>query len=313
MLETSGQISLFLKSILLFPFLHIIMGKDWKKETPHVRAVLSSFSWFYTPFIRIIFWVIKSDWFYKNPLRYLFPALGRWMVVNLFYAGEIYTLQELEALFDRIYRKNEYHINVSPCICRHSTGNYEEGKPVLSCMHLQVVSETFVELVPHGYPISSDTAIALTRKWDKQGFVHIMYGLCPSQPVHNWAKQIAICACHDHCIIIQSIKKRGAQGFAAAKKGRSIARVVEDKCVGAEKCGACVKRCVFEAVRVTEDGKIKIYEPRCYGCGLCVTGCPRGGMELVPREGGRYAFVSPAILYGKEGQEKKARGKEQRA
>lgn len=301
------ETGLFLKILFVFPFLHVIVGKEWRKETPHVRTVLSAFSFFYTPFIRIVFWVIKNDWFYQSPLRYLFPRFAEWMVVNLFYSGEIYTLQELEALFDRIYRKNEYHINVSPCICRHSTNNYEEGKPILSCFHLQVVSETFVQLVPNGYPISVDTAIALTRKWDKQGFVHIMYGAFPRQPVHTWAKQIAICACHDHCVCVQAEKKRGPQGFRPIKKGKSIARVVEDKCVGAEKCGACVKRCIFEAVRVVDD-RIRIYENRCYGCGLCVTGCPRGGMEMIPREGGKYAFVSPAVLKGAEGQEQKVKG-----
>jgi len=46
--------------------------------------------------------------------------------------------------------------------------------------------------------------------------------------------------------------------------------------------GDCVKVCPFGAVCMGEDGLPKIIEEKCTACGLCVSACPRGIIELVP-------------------------------
>ena len=50
-------------------------------------------------------------------------------------------------------------------------------------------------------------------------------------------------------------------------------------------CGVCVQRCQFGAIKfeVTQ-GKTNIDHMRCFGCGLCETGCPSKAIELKDRE-----------------------------
>ncbi len=47
-------------------------------------------------------------------------------------------------------------------------------------------------------------------------------------------------------------------------------------------CGDCAPVCYFHARRV-EDGRMRIYPDRCYGCGLCVDVCLLGAIRMVPR------------------------------
>lgn len=67
-----------------------------------------------------------------------------------------------------------------------------------------------------------------------------------------------------------------------------LARRNESTCTH---CGVCVKRCQYGALR-HEGTKIAINAKRrkavvfdpgnCYGCGICMTGCPEGCIEMIP-------------------------------
>ena len=46
--------------------------------------------------------------------------------------------------------------------------------------------------------------------------------------------------------------------------------------------GDCVQVCPFDAMQV-KDGVVRVDMSRCTGCGMCVSACPRGVLELVPR------------------------------
>lgn len=58
-----------------------------------------------------------------------------------------------------------------------------------------------------------------------------------------------------------------------------VSEVHVDLCSG---CGACVKTCMFEAVKLAGDPPLSHIDPRrCRGCGNCVTACPANARDLV--------------------------------
>ncbi|MGC8909528.1 MAG: indolepyruvate ferredoxin oxidoreductase subunit alpha [Fervidicoccaceae archaeon] len=61
---------------------------------------------------------------------------------------------------------------------------------------------------------------------------------------------------------IYEMRKRGRPGYYI---------VLEDLCTG---CLACIRATGCPALYTTEEGKVKIMEDDCYGCGLCAKYCP---------------------------------------
>ena len=80
-----------------------------------------------------------------------------------------------------------------------------------------------------------------------------------------------------------------------------------EKCDG---CGICVKKCRFEALRLTLQGKPLLNPFLCEGCGVCEVICPLGAIRLKPVQNGeikikrtRYGFplVSGNLFPGETG------------
>lgn len=53
-------------------------------------------------------------------------------------------------------------------------------------------------------------------------------------------------------------------------KPHNLAIIDQDKCKGVEECGDCIPFCNFDARVVDGNGKIKIINDKCMGCGLCL-------------------------------------------
>lgn len=53
----------------------------------------------------------------------------------------------------------------------------------------------------------------------------------------------------------------------------------KDRCI---KCGVCYMFCPDAAVKLEEDGYIKINDFYCKGCGICSKECPVGAFKMVP-------------------------------
>ena len=49
-------------------------------------------------------------------------------------------------------------------------------------------------------------------------------------------------------------------------------------------CGACLRECPRQCVRITEQGFAKVNKTFCFGCGKCVRICPAECMKLIWRE-----------------------------
>ncbi len=48
--------------------------------------------------------------------------------------------------------------------------------------------------------------------------------------------------------------------------------------------GSCVRACPFDAMYMDDNGLPVVIEEKCTACGICVSTCPRGIMQLIPRK-----------------------------
>ncbi|RLI78708.1 CoB--CoM heterodisulfide reductase iron-sulfur subunit A family protein [Archaeoglobales archaeon] len=63
-----------------------------------------------------------------------------------------------------------------------------------------------------------------------------------------------------------------AKGYVVAEA--ITASIDQDKCV---KCGMCVDKCPYGAIRMNE--KVEVIEALCKGCGTCIATCPTGALD----------------------------------
>jgi len=123
----------------------------------------------------------------------------------------------------------------------------------------------------NGREITRDEALSIIEQNQKQGLV-----LQPS----NTQKAEFVCSCCGCCCgmlgMHQDLPKPldfWASNFYAA--------VDNDTCEG---CGACVKRCQVDAVRVSIKKQPAVVAlDRCIGCGVCVPACPTQSITLVKK------------------------------
>ena len=304
---------IYLMPILITPLLHILQGEKLVKGkgNPIVQIIADVFSFAYTPAIRIVFYAVKSDWWWRGPFRTLLPWLCGQVITLGFYRGEIYTTEEIITLIKRVYSDNyendDFHIVVSPCICRHADNNYDETGylPTMTCFHLQFMAEKFERNAEQSHYITAETAITLLREFSRKGLVHIMYGLCPTLPYEQlgwmWMRQIAICACHWHCVTLRCEVLRGYTGLHPFIKADHYAIVDSEKCLGIDKCGRCQKGCAFRAIEKDENGKSYINREYCYGCGACARldyhyKCPKGAITLRDQPYPKEHFIHKRLL-----------------
>ena len=104
-----------------------------------------------------------------------------------------------------------------------------------------------------------------------------------------------ICNCEkDICILTRAYLHTGLMLAA----GPEMPVLDAGRCVGLEKCGRCVERCLFDANSFV-DGTLLIDRPKCLGCGLCVSTCAGNARRMVPRPDYALGHLVPRdILLG---------------
>lgn len=89
-----------------------------------------------------------------------------------------------------------------------------------------------------------------------------------------------------HLVLTPTIRQRHA--FRCGHE----AIIRQDDCL---RCGACLARCRFEAVRMGEGGageaEFRIDATACEGCGVCVRACPAKAIDFPEKQSGEW-FVS---------------------
>lgn len=183
------------------------------------------------------------------------------------HAGQVVTLEDALEIIDL----SENHV-VFPCFCRKAIGVKEKDccinfGPVKDLCKLANPNEKMEEVD------ASELKLRL-KEWNEEGLVHqVLYAAAPFP--------IALCNCErKYCV---PMKERITSGInSSLLKGHEIALVDPLKC----KCEEflCITRCQFGAMYVDRfDNKVVIDSSRCFGCGLCMTGCKHGAITLKSR------------------------------
>jgi len=171
-------------------------------------------------------------------------------------------------------------IVVQPCDCRRLGENC--NRPVETCIWLDEGARQALDR-GHGRRLNKDEAIQLLRWADKKGLMHTADSEWHERGLH------AICnCCACDCYPFRAAQELGTKGIWP--KSHYIVDYNANLC---NQCGACVKRCHFEAFHhdgsiIEIDGKNKkgvaVDIEKCWGCGLCANTCPQGAIKMIRLE-----------------------------
>lgn len=260
-----------------------------------------SYLWEYSKPVFYLFWRLYMRFEYgvmkmiyqlgKSPifkhLRFLREFFTK--ILSFIGNGEVYTLNECYHIIDALYKEYpNVYVAIRVCPCRQAMEIYDTQISNITDLTF-VFSKTPGKKKRMEYTtfISLEKAKKLLRKFDREGFVHAMFGGCAK--FIDGSINLAICNCMRRrdgkgsgCIPMTLATEYGTFKY---EKPHNIAKIDQDKCQGFKNCGECIEYCNFEA-RVLEprNGKIKIIEERCLGCGLCVSHCSEGAnaIQFVP-------------------------------
>ncbi len=178
---------------------------------------------------------------------------------------------------NRIAIRNPDSIVVLDCACRKEKKN--PCTPIDVCM---VVGEPYASFVLehakglHPRRVSQEEAVRILEDCDRRGLVHNAYFK------DAMGEQFyAICNCCKCCcggIEVDRVVR--AMGFENPVRELApsgyLAVVDRERCKG---CGACVKKCPFDALRLEDE--VAVVDPEaCMGCGVCREFCPEDAIEL---------------------------------
>ncbi|MEM2133568.1 MAG: hypothetical protein QW261_09540 [Candidatus Jordarchaeaceae archaeon] len=192
-------------------------------------------------------------------------------------SGQVITLEDAKTMIDLASP-----IAFIACDCRRQLHGYiERDLSKMTCLGLGVGMFRW-EREPSRYVagvhfVSDKEAKKWLETWDKKGMVHSLmtFGLRDGAPYIG-----GLCNCtYPDCI---SIRWRRDYGIEQLIKGERVAVITHpEKCNG---CFQCVSRCQFGAITANiRSEKPYIDLTKCFGCGLCATGCKRQVIELVDR------------------------------
>ena len=133
--------------------------------------------------------------------------------------------------------------------------------------------------------VSREEMMGLLDRADAEGMV--------LQPQNTQDPSFICCCCGCCCGVLATAKKlpRPAEYFDT----NYYAAVDEDLCTECETCG---DRCQMDAIHY-EDGVASVDRLLCIGCGLCVTTCPDGAIQLFAKERAKTPPRSRDELYRK--------------
>ena len=227
--------------------------------------------------MKIVF-KIGSGWLLQH-FRFLRKLLEK--LFSFTADGEVYTLDECYKILDSLYKDYPHvYVGMRVCACRQGLNNYSKeisNITDLLFIYSKVPHEKLKKPMAFTKYITLDHAKRLLKKFDNEGFVHTMFGICARY--FDGSASVSICNCRsDTCVPMMLALEYDISIF---HKAHNLAIINQQKCKGVEECGKCLDYCHFSA-RIIDptNGKIKIINDKCTGCALCLSHCPEGANSI---------------------------------
>ena len=175
---------------------------------------------------------------------------------------------------------------VIPCVCRE--GMDLEGDPCRqtdireTCLLMGHFAEEVIGSGA-GKELSMEGMVGLLERANEVGMV--------LQPQNTQDPLFICCCCGCCCAVLATAKKlpRPAEYFDT----NYYAEIDGDLCI---ECRDCQDRCEMEAI-VHTDGPSSVDLMRCIGCGLCVSTCAEGAIQLHEKEEAKNPPKNQDALY----------------
>ena len=261
-------------------------GTGWQKLSQWIYGVLE-------PYI-----IRFSDFMLRTPSRRkVFVKMAKPRSLP---SGVIISTEAACRFVDYIYAQdnpdNRARMAVTKCVCQTALKRTRE--PEWKDMALLYAADMYTTLKHTGIKEkfhrieTAREAREKLRHFNECGLMHNVLYCCSSG---KWT--FVMCNCDDEICVPFRSHMAGRKGEMNA--GPEIVELKKGNCVGTEKCGICLDRCILEASYKDEDGKSNVRYERCLGCGLCVTTCKYTARTLVPRKSYQHEDVlTTDILLG---------------
>ncbi|MCK5651355.1 MAG: 4Fe-4S binding protein [Gemmatimonadetes bacterium] len=174
------------------------------------------------------------------------------------------------------------------CVCRQGMDLQEEPCRLSEIRETCLLMGEFAQMVigaGNGRALSKEEMIGILERADEVGMV--------LQPQNTQNPSFICCCCGCCCGVLVSAKKlpRPAEYFDT----NYYAEVDGEICT---ECGTCADRCEMDAISYVDDVAF-VDLLRCIGCGLCVSTCPDGAIQLYQKTETKTPPKSQDALYQK--------------
>lgn len=185
-------------------------------------------------------------------------------------SNAVFPFEMMEELINKVQV-----IALAHCPCRMTADLLGRRK----CSHELEVCIKYDDLAEYlidrkiGREISRQEAIAITRRCEEAGLVHLV------DNAREGIKHTCNC-CGCCCWSVGSIKRRIIPRDVLMAT-YFIRETDRERCTG---CGACIDICPVKAVRLENDTCL-VDTDWCIGCGVCALPCPAGAVKLARKSG----------------------------
>ncbi len=192
--------------------------------------------------------------------------------------GIVLSRKAAQNLVDFIYSidgQTGAYIAGGPCVCQKAYKKLPEGVDDYEIKDLTLYYGADVSLTQNwGHTrLSKEKAKEILADMASKGYVHnVLYILGKASGA------FVLCNCDGEVCAVTRATRLLGPGINC-EKGPEVVKFDPNKCLGPEKCGNCVKSCVFGVNKVV-DGKISYDADKCMGCEVCVEKCEGGARVL---------------------------------
>ena len=162
---------------------------------------------------------------------------------------------------------------LGPCLCQQAMKRWEE--PIKKDIFFVYATDIFMALNRGFEIVSSDEVKKVLRKCRDFGLVHEIDYCMQSG---KWT--FVICNCEPRICALTRVYLKTGKLLSA---GPEIVSYEPELCVGRDKCGKCLEKCIFGA-NIQVNGEVTVDYEKCLGCGLCVLSCKGKARTMATRD-----------------------------